>query len=55
MIVLLILFLILVPFLVGQPVRKVLDYRGRGIVDAYLCGALTMFTVSGVVHVLVML
>ena len=54
MILLLLLFLMIVPFLIGQPVRKVLDYRGRGVVDSYLCGVMTMFVVSGAMHVLMM-
>lgn len=54
MILLLLLFLIIVPFLVGQPARKVLDYKGRGVVDTYLCGVMVMFALSGVLHLLMM-
>ena len=52
MIILLVLFLIIMPYLVGQIVRRVLDYTGRGMVDAYLCGVMAMFMVSGVLQFL---
>lgn len=54
MIILLLLFLIIVPFLVGQPVRRILEHTGRGIVDEYLCGVMAMFVASGVLHVLLL-
>ena len=55
MILLLILFLIVVPFLTGKPVRKVLDSKRHGITDTYICGVMTMLVASGVLHVAVML
>ena len=52
--VLLIAFFIFTPFFLGQPVRKILDHRGRGVVDSYICGVMTMFVISGVLHFFVM-
>lgn len=52
--ILLITFLTIVPFLLGQPVRKILDRDGRGVVDTYICGVMTMFAISGVLHFFVM-
>lgn len=52
--ILLIAFLIFTPFLLGQPVRKIIDRCGRGVVDTYICGVMTMFAISGVLHLFVM-
>lgn len=54
MLVLLILFLMFVPLLVGRPVRKVLDYAGQGIIDTYLSGILTLFVISGALQALLL-
>lgn len=52
--ILLIAFLTIAPFLLGQPVRKILDRGGKGVVDTYICGVMTMFAISGVLHFFVM-
>lgn len=52
--ILLVAFLIFGPFLLGQPVRKVLDHGGRGGTDTYILGVMTMLTISGVLHFFVM-
>jgi len=52
--ILLTAFLIFAPFFIGQPVRKIADLRGRGVVDTYICGVMTMFAISGVLHFFVM-
>ncbi len=51
---LLILSLLIVPFFLGQPVRKVIDHGGKGATDTYICGVMTMFVLSGVLHFFVM-
>lgn len=53
--ILLILFLLFVPFLTGQPICKILNRGGKGMVDIYICGVMTLFAISGVLHLFVML
>lgn len=53
--ILLILFLLFVPFLIGQPICKMLNRGGKEVVDIYVCGVMTMFVISGVLHLFVML
>lgn len=52
--VLLLFLLIIIPFFVGQPVRKIIDHDGKGVADTYICGVMTMFVVSGILHFVVM-
>ena len=52
--ILLILFLLFVPFLMGKPICKLLSRDVKGVADAYICGLMTMFAVSGVLHLFVM-
>ena len=55
MILLLLLFLIIIPCLIGQPVRKVLDHKGHDMVTTYLVGVMTLFITSGGVQLLMIL
>ena len=55
MILLLLLFLLLAPYLVGRPVGKLLDPAGHNIVDTYLYGVMTLFITSGGVQLLLIL
>lgn len=55
MILLLLLFLILAPYLVGRPVGKLLDHTGHSIPDTYLYGVMTLFITSGGVQLLLIL
>lgn len=52
--VLLVLCISTAPFFLGWPVRKIFDRGGRGVVDTYICGVMTMIAVSGVLHLFVM-
>ena len=42
-----IVFILILPLLVGYPVRKILDYTGKGIADTYVSGVLMLFIISG--------
>ena len=52
--ILLIIFLIFAPFFIGQPVRKILDFGGKGVADTHICGVMTMLAISGTLHFFVM-
>lgn len=52
--VLRIVFLLILPLLVGYPVRKILDYAGKGIADTYVSGVLMLFVISGALQLLLL-
>lgn len=52
--VLLVMFLVFAPLLVGRPVRKIMDYTGQGVIDTYLSGVLTLFIISGALQLLLL-
>ncbi len=54
MIIVLVLFLLIAPYLVGVPIRKVLDGRNEDAGTAYITGVMTMLVLSGVIHFSVM-
>lgn len=53
--ILIVLFLIIVPFFIGCVVRKLTDPFGEGCVDTYLSGVLTLFALSGSVQLFLVL
>lgn len=55
MILLLLICLIVIPYLVGKPVRKILDYKGHDAITTYLCGVMMIFIASGGVQLLMLL
>lgn len=55
MIILLPVLLFVIPFMVGIAARKILDYKGRGITEAFLCGVLTMLSISGALQLMLLL
>lgn len=52
--VLQIVFILIIPLFVGYPVRKILDYAGKGIADTYVSGVLTLFVISGALQLLLL-
>lgn len=55
MILLLLICFIVMPYLVGKPVRKILDYKGHDVITTYLCGVMMIFIASGGVQLLMVL
>ncbi len=55
MILLLLICFIIIPYLVGKPIRKVLDHMGHDMVTTYLCGVMMIFIASGSVQLLLVL
>lgn len=52
--VLRIVFILIMPLLVGYPVRKIMDYAGKGIADTYVSGVLMLFVISGALQLLLL-
>lgn len=52
--IILLLFLLVIPFFAGHPVRKILNFRGSNYMETYLCGNLLMWVVSGAVQLLLL-
>ena len=50
MTILFILYMCLVPLLMGMFVMKIVDFKGQNMADNYLCGFLTLVVMSGIVQ-----